>query len=613
MDARQCFIRGSAYGGADIMTDCSVMDSALREMRGRCGKVEMCPTGTNYGELPEPAPDPRGMVAAAKGGELKPADIGIAEFLRDRGYRYVGDVVMRFDGRFLQPSSENAMYAEVVEGLRDVGCKTLLARSRFSDIVSYWQVIADPSRVASDTATAELEADYGGWLIPFENGLLNVGQARMVPFIPDVAFEGHIHARYDPDVALDPGVEGRIRGVWRGILGSDEMVDFMLTCIGYTLYSEVLSPPALFVLMGPGGTGKSAVLNTIERMLGSERVSSMSPSKLSTQFGLSRLRGMAANLCDEAGDASGARVDSDLLKALAAGRPWDMEQKYKDISRFVNKAKLWFAANSIPDFGDTSSGMMRRMVIFPCVTRQDPAARIYDALGSEEGLAWLAYHSLKAFLEFLWSGACEFEPPQSVLDMRFDFCMQESLCEFLSEAVGSLDREAIRNWLDGRTMGEVYDAYVESMVESGRGRPMPRTQVRSKLCTEYNMCMRRTTLRFDASRKTVYVFACKTDAIAPTAAELAEPKSQEELDADARKRAEGRKAAADRLRSEREAEQRSKEEEEYALQHRAPAPPSAPSPAPSSAGNGRDKKDDGDDGAEMKELDIIDDFTEEGL
>ncbi len=491
----------------DIMSaEDGYMSDGIAEMRSLYGKPVLGPGAEAMEPAPVAVPDGTCVVRTDGKGGATVDQIGMAEYLRDLGFRYVDKRVYRFDGRFLIPADKQDLCDEMVLAARATGQRAMVNTSMKDNVVSYWTTIANPERMMGTVSPADM-MDYDGWLIPFENGIYNVGKAGLMPFTPDVLFKGHIHADYEPGIALDPAVDMRMRNMYLRIFGSEAVLDFFLLATGYTLYSPVLSPPAIFILLGGGETGKSAILNVLEALLGPDRAANMSPSKLSTQFGLARLKGMAANLCDESGIRSRfSLVDSDLLKAISAGRPWDVEQKFRDVEKYRNEAKLWFAANSMPDLGDTSSGMMRRVYIFPCLIKQRASDRLYDAMTTREALAWLAYHSLYAFIMFKWGGTEKFAAPKEMEDMKIEFCLQDSISEYLYSLCETLDNDTLREWLDGRVISDLYDDYKNFTMECGRSLPVMRNTFRSRLCTEYRLVTKRRTFRDGVKVTSLMVF-----------------------------------------------------------------------------------------------------------
>lgn len=411
--------------------------------------------------------------------------VRIAEYLRDKGYRFVGGQSYRFNGMYLDPVSNDALEDEVASATRYVDDAPMISRAVFKDIISYWSRISTPECIIGETNSMEMELNYSGWLVPFQNGIYKVDEDRLVPFTPDVLFTSYVHADYVPNIESEA-----VEAVYRGIIDDEDTLQFFYLAVGYTLYSDELNPPAIFILQGPGDTGKSAILNVMESLIGSDKVANLSPGKLSEQFGPYRLKGMVANLCDEAGNKPSryTKVNGDMLKAISAGRPWEVEQKFKDVEQYRNTAKLWFAANSTPDLGDSSSGMMRRVFIIPCLKKQDATARIYDVMTSAEGRSWLAFKALKAFLTFKLSGKCEFEETPFMASQKELLRSMDSVMDYIIENVCSLnDTETIREYFDRKSTVETYSEYRNCAILAGWDNPLKKGVFLSRICTEYKM------------------------------------------------------------------------------------------------------------------------------
>lgn len=481
---------------SDMMNQDEIIIQTIDRMRSAGkGLPEYLPIRKDFCPLPpdEYTVPPEGLLSInPKTDTLKLDQCAIAEYLRDCGFRNCDGLYYRFDGRYYIPITKKDVEQELTNAVRATPGSPMISSTAYRDIVKYWSMIASPNVVectTSGTPTMQLDELYGGWVIPFENGIYSVENDVLLPFTPSILFRKYIHARYDPSVESK-----RLDDIYLGIFGDEETLDFFFLAVGYTLYSETLTPPALFLLLGPGETGKSAILEVLETLLGSDNVSNMSLSKLSTQFGVARLKGMAANLCDESGNSSrfstNRPVDGDLLKAISSGRPWDSEQKFQNIEKYRNEAKLWFASNSIPDFGDNSSGMMRRLHIFPCTKKQDPGAMIYNEMCSPEGLAWLAFKALKAFIAFRWEGKMEFEDSSRMKGMGEAFGTQDSVMEYIDHVVvdgGYKDKEAVRNYFDGKTVSDEYNKFKEFLSDAGRQNVLSRKNFRDRIILEYGM------------------------------------------------------------------------------------------------------------------------------
>lgn len=445
-----------------------------------------------------------------KTGESKLSIVKTAKYLCDCGFRYYDGRFYRFDGRHFELCTKDDVDDFVSEAVRKVnGSNWPEVRSdHFTNIRKFFTTLAKPDKIydiQGGLSTEELESRYDGWMVPFENGIYSLLHDELLPFTPSIFFDRHIHARYMPDED-NPQLES----LYLNIFGDRETLEFFYLAIGYTLYSETLNPPAIFLLLGGGETGKSAVLHVLESLLGSSYVSNESLSKLSTPFGLARLRGMAANICNESGNTSrfstAHPIDGDLLKAISAGNPWDSEAKFQDICKFQNKAKLWFASNNMPDFGDTSSGMIRRLYIFPCKIKQDPSIKLYNLLTSPEGKAWLAFKALKTFIRFKWEGGGEFRESRKMLYQKEMFSEQDPVREFLNETLSASDAESVRHALDKVSVSDLYSEFRTFQIDSGKSVMLSRKGFKNKILTEYGLECRKFNTRSFGKESSVMKF-----------------------------------------------------------------------------------------------------------
>lgn len=82
-----------------------------------------------------------------------------------------------------------------------------------------------------------------------------------------------------------------------------------------------MNPPAIFLLYGPGNTGKTALHQMIARVVGEQNVSTLGLSQITSRFGTAELNGKLLNVCGETGGASRRQtgVDGELLKKLTDG------------------------------------------------------------------------------------------------------------------------------------------------------------------------------------------------------------------------------------------------------------------------------------------------------
>ena len=124
-------------------------------------------------------------------------------------------------------------------------------------------------------------------------------------------------------------------------------------------------PAKRFVaFVGSGDNGKSVCLAVLRFLLGGSNCSAVNLDELSTnRFAAFALFGKLANIVGDQGHFESA--DEGRLKTLTGGDLVTFEQKGKDSFVGVNRAKLVFACNTMPTFGDKSEAVWNRLVAVP--------------------------------------------------------------------------------------------------------------------------------------------------------------------------------------------------------------------------------------------------------
>jgi putative DNA primase/helicase len=172
------------------------------------------------------------------------------------------------------------------------------------------------------------------------------------------------------------------------------------------------------LLRGPGGNGKSVLLNIVRALLGDDNVATVSLQVLAeNRFAAAQLDGKLANICGDL-DARAVR-SSDLFKQLTGGDAVLAEHKYGQPFAFVSHALLLFSANEAPISQDQTPAWFDRWLIIPLDNRLtqdrvDPHLLAKLTTGDElSGLLARAVEGLRSLME-----RGHFDEPDSVLRAR---------------------------------------------------------------------------------------------------------------------------------------------------------------------------------------------------
>ncbi len=243
---------------------------------------------------------------------------------------------------------------------------------------------------------AELDADQ--WLLNVKNGTLDLRTGKLRPhdradkntklapvdYRPDAAHQ--VLERYLSDLCVEVA----------------DMAGFLSRCLGCALTGNA-TVETVFLVQGPGGNGKTTLLESAAAMLGdyackmefssicaSARHGGRSAGAASPD--LVRLRGSRLAYASE-GDQS-ARLDAGIVKLLAGGETITARALFSEPIEFATTWKLWLVTNFDPRADADDSGLWRRLAKIPfAALRGKPDPKLKDTLVNDPAarsalLAW---------------------------------------------------------------------------------------------------------------------------------------------------------------------------------------------------------------------------------
>jgi len=248
--------------------------------------------------------------------------------------------------------------------------------------------------------------------------------------------------------------------------GDLELVAFFQRWFGYCLTGRVTEHAFVF-LYGPGGNGKSVLLNTIRSVLGGyatvtpiETLTASKHERHPTE--LAALHG--ARMVTSSETEAHHFFAEAKVKQLTGGDPVSARFMRRDFFQFDPTFKITIAGNYHPGISGRDPAMMRRLLIVPLlVVPARPDKDLEAKLRAEHG----------AILSWLIEGALAWQriglsPPQAVSNATRDYF----------DAQDTLGR-----WLDGNCdvgdgwyapVAELHQAFIRHQHEQGEGGPNPR-------------------------------------------------------------------------------------------------------------------------------------------
>lgn len=233
--------------------------------------------------------------------------------------------------------------------------------------------------------------------INVRNGLLTVtkSSAKLAPHDPRLLSPIQLPVVYNP-AARCPNFMRFLRGMQP----DEDLRNLLIEYMGYLLVPDNSYQKAL-MLHGPGGNGRSTLLNVITALLGSDNVSNHQLQSLAEgRFESADLYGKLANIC---ADITAEELrHSGLFKAITGGDEIQAEHKHVSSFKFKPFARLLFSANELPSARDGSEAFYDRWLVVPCTqrirntTRQD--AHILQSLTNERELSGVLNLALQGLM-----------------------------------------------------------------------------------------------------------------------------------------------------------------------------------------------------------------------
>lgn len=253
--------------------------------------------------------------------------------------------------------------------------------------------------------------------INFQNGIFDLNTKQLIPHDPKIFMINQVNANYNENVPKNKPVDKYLHDITGG---NEAMEKSILQIIGYCMTTSVRLQKA-FIFLGDGDNGKSVLVEVIIELIGDDNTSHVSLHDMQGgKFYSSELTDKLLNVVAELPRNNLKSVE--VFKSLVTGDKMAVEKKYKDRYTIKPYAKNIFTANELPRIDDTTEGFYRRLNILKFEAKfSDEAKNSFnkESLFTQEARDYLAFISVKAYLELLESGSRAFaneEESSSILD-----------------------------------------------------------------------------------------------------------------------------------------------------------------------------------------------------
>jgi putative DNA primase/helicase len=198
------------------------------------------------------------------------------------------------------------------------------------------------------------------------------------------------HLRHCLDVPYDPHAkcseyDRAVAEIFASADKPEDLVRHWNEFVGYVIQPR-RHIPIIMILLGGGDNGKTVLIRTVIRLLGTSLVEAQRIDNLEkSRFAMGSLFGKLLYVDDDV--RAGARLPDGILKTISEAKEVTGEYKYKPSFNFTVRTVPVLLCNNIPSLADLSHGMLRRLQVIPfdrTFTGDDKDATLFDRIWVNE-------------------------------------------------------------------------------------------------------------------------------------------------------------------------------------------------------------------------------------
>lgn len=238
-------------------------------------------------------------------------------------------------------------------------------------------------------------------LICLNNGILNLKTKELLPFDPEYYFKTKIPIDFIPEIES----ELTLKFIYDMCYPED--VPIIQEWFGFCLYRRYFIKKAI-ILFGEKDTGKTILLNVLNKFAGEKNVSGISLQKIASKdkFALSSLKDKYVNIYDDL--SADDLKDAGGFKIATGGGYITAEYKFGDSFQFMTFAKNIFSTNKIPNVKDINDDAYYERWIPLCFDNQIPKKEqdkfLFEKLTTKEELSGILNWALEGLNRLLKDG-----------------------------------------------------------------------------------------------------------------------------------------------------------------------------------------------------------------
>lgn len=217
---------------------------------------------------------------------------------------------------------------------------------------------------------------------------------------------------YDSE-ALCPKYDKSLLEIFSKAENPKAMVRHWNELVGYIIQPK-RNIALIVILYGRGDNGKTRLIRTVTRLLGTQLVHAQRVEGLDkSRFAMGSLFGKYLFIDDDV--QAGARLPDGVLKTISEDKGVTGELKYKSSFNFVVRTVPFLLCNNIPSLADLSHGMLKRLMVIPfnrTFTEDEKDPDLFERIWAEE-LPGVLNQALAGYQRLLQRGT-KFKQPKDV-------------------------------------------------------------------------------------------------------------------------------------------------------------------------------------------------------
>jgi putative DNA primase/helicase len=207
---------------------------------------------------------------------------------------------------------------------------------------------------------AKRNVNSKGFLLPFKNGVLNTKTLVLLPHDPKYFITHIIPIYYNPGDKIEgTPFEKFLNEITNN---SESRLNILRACL-YVLFTNELKYQVALYIYGPGGTGKSTLLNILQFLLGPFASLATNVNQINSRFGIAAVRNKMLVVLNDITLMRGQ--EPKVIKEIITGDKIQVEEKQKATFNIIPTTFVILTSNVLWEIKNLTTGLARRIIYFP--------------------------------------------------------------------------------------------------------------------------------------------------------------------------------------------------------------------------------------------------------